>query len=498
MKNDKNENNKNEDDLLNEILGIEGEEEKDEAIALPKKILIGTGAMDKAFTVCRLLKEVRGSSSEWYGLMIGTLDKPEVIRDFVFGKQESSAAHTEIDGSEVGKLTDLVVKERGKDWIVNGWIHSHGGLATFFSGTDDTNMETVLNSVYINTRKSFKKAYNFIEGKKNLSYNKDKKEVLMTGILPTDPEITLGLPSSRGLDKITQEQLKKIVQIKIKQPVLAGWSYSIVVNDKNDKKGHINYKEELPLKHENKTWDESADIVVINEPVYEIKIDENTLKKEIEEKIKAPAPVMVYSNYKNWQNWAHKPWISPSDLYAKGYERIFSKKELSEKIFKKTEIDDDEKIKEPDEESIAEFLQEMCEFYRSAGPTQFPTYEKRQTYHSIVDAILGGINAHPSFSGWLEDRLLKEDKDLKGNYEGALYKLMIDPAVVGSILEYCKTNQDFAKLVVKFRKNHFKRKMALEEYEDSQMSQYEKEESEAKEEKTDNKSIWGAIDGLMD
>lgn len=482
-----------EDDLLNEILGMEEEkEDDDELIVLPETVSIGKGALDKAYAVCRLLKEVRGSSSEWYGLMLSTLDKPEVVRDFVFGKQESGAAHTEIDGEEVGKLTDLATK-RGKDWIVNGWIHSHGGLATFFSGTDDTNMKTVLNSIYLNTRKSFKKSYNLIEGKKTLSYDKAKKEVLMKGALKTDPEICLALPSSKGLEKITQEQLKKIIKIKFKEPVLSGWSYSIVVNDAKDKKGHINYKEELPQKDQSRTWDKSANIIVVDEPIYEIKLDEDALKKEIAEKIKAPAPVVVYSGSKHWEHWSKKPILTARELFAKNYDRLFGKKE-PEVVEEK-----EEEIPEPTEELVGRFIEELFTFYKSAGPTQFPPGEKRKAYETVVEAILGGINAHPSFSDWLEDRILKEDKEFRGDYEHALYQLAIDPAVVKTLLEYAKNDNDFAKLVGTFKKNNFRRKMALEEYEDSQKSKYEKEESETKEEKPKtNQDMWDQINGMLD
>ncbi|MBI2583760.1 MAG: hypothetical protein HYW25_03780 [Candidatus Aenigmarchaeota archaeon] len=267
-------------EILNEILGLDEERRvEDEEITFPKTVRIGRGAMEKAYAICDAVKEARGSI-EWYGLLVSRKEEPVIVRDVAIGNQRSTSGHTEIDGEELAVLAGSIRREFGDEFTVTGWIHSHGSLPAFFSDTDQTNMLNVLNSVRLNTQGRFMQAYRFIEGKKTVSLDRDHGEIVLRGGLATDPEARI---SGAGGDGRISELLPRLY---VRQPVMVGWSHSVVVNDSRESKGSVSVHKEYLLSEKAETWSQDADIEVVEGKDYEIKVDRDALRKEVKKKVK--------------------------------------------------------------------------------------------------------------------------------------------------------------------------------------------------------------------
>lgn len=84
-----------------------------------------------------------GTDLEVQAFLIGENRERIYVEDLYVLKQEVSAAHTEVDSAQIANwITDLVKK--GKDDIVQkiiGTFHSHNTMETFWSATDNENIE---------------------------------------------------------------------------------------------------------------------------------------------------------------------------------------------------------------------------------------------------------------------------------------------------------------------------------------------------------------------
>lgn len=446
------------DDILNEILGIETYEDKVDEIVFPSPIKIGVGAIKKAYKICEFVKDVHKRSIEWYGLMISKKDEPDVVRNVVIGSQQSSDAHTAMKGDEIGKLIYNIEKEFGEDWIVNGWIHSHANFSTFFSGTDDRNMETVLNSVYRNTRKGFKEAFKAIEGRRNAVYDKNKKEIIISGSLDTDAQIVFPVDEF-NLESLTEEQIKKVIKLKIRKPVLVGWSYSIVVNDKSDKKGHINYKKEFPFEEKSENWDEDAEVDILEGKDYELEIDEDKLHSEVESKIKKPIEIIQTIKQR-----IRIPFTSYTGIgYTGGSYPIGFEPEIEVQPKYAKNVEETDETKEVFIDDTLKFLAEVIGLFNPNSSCFLTPHDKARIYKVISDATKKGLelNETPtSYKGWLEDRLETRLDTIKET----VCQLVIDRAVVNTLTDYANKNNKFAKLIMDFTGAKWRKINAFDNY----------------------------------
>ena len=262
--------------VLDEILGTAALPEEEPPLPIPSTVRIGDGALDKAQRICDLVKKIHGISMEWYGFMISKKDRPDTVIDIVIGHQESNAAHTQMDGASISEVSHRVQTSM-PDSLITGWIHSHANFGTIFSETDQNNMETVLNSVYLNTRTPTRVPYQLIEGEMNITYDQAGKLATISGSLDTDMHVQVqGIPV-RNYNNLA---------IRMLQPVLVGWSYSLVVNEKGNRSGHVNCKKEYPLDKHVELWNYPAPVEVVNGIA--LQIDDTSLENELRQYVKRP------------------------------------------------------------------------------------------------------------------------------------------------------------------------------------------------------------------
>lgn len=103
-----------------------------------KRILVDEWVKKKIDAVCRAVKKVFKENYEWIGYLLG--DENYVVRDFYLPYQVISLATVNEDpeyaGTNLIEMEDLINKTGLK---LIGWIHSHGNMSPFHSGTDDQN-----------------------------------------------------------------------------------------------------------------------------------------------------------------------------------------------------------------------------------------------------------------------------------------------------------------------------------------------------------------------
>jgi hypothetical protein len=109
------------------------------------RVPIQRQALEKAFAYIELIPRVIGSHEECYGHLLALEHDPKgIVVDLTLAPDQ------EVNSVHVGLNFDAVCKagEEIKDtpYRIVGWWHSHQQMAVFFSSTDDTNIEDVLNS----------------------------------------------------------------------------------------------------------------------------------------------------------------------------------------------------------------------------------------------------------------------------------------------------------------------------------------------------------------
>jgi len=118
---------------------------------LPQKIAMAHYARVKAYKINELVHTIHGDSFEWYGYTLAKSHTPELIEDIGLPKNDQNLQdYTTIGPSRIAEFQELLPEET----IINGWIHSHGGLNyRHFSNTDEENHLTVLHFVAARLRK---------------------------------------------------------------------------------------------------------------------------------------------------------------------------------------------------------------------------------------------------------------------------------------------------------------------------------------------------------
>lgn len=449
-------------DLVDSLFDDSGSGNGDEPLALPVSVRIGAGALEKAHTICDMVADINKEPIEWYGLMLAASAQPDVVIDLVFGRQESGAAHTEMNGAQIGQLANDVLAAADPRTIV-GWIHSHASFGTFFSGTDHANMKTVLNSVYLNTQRSYMRRLSLIEGRREIVRDDEAMELRLRGSLETDPEFTLDL-SDPGLAALDTATLEKLLSLRVRQSVLAGWSYSLVVNQGRDRAAHISYKQELPLERKVELWDRAAPVEVVEGPDFELALDRDALYAEVKQKIWQPR-IITYATTLGRRRRKRRDFAVPGFDWS-AYENDAD-----------DENDDDAAAAAPcgkaigdpgpglegaiTEEDASTFAAEILSFYTSMPLTAQAYDLDEMLYRAIARGSLlttaGGSDQHQS----LHDRLVAA-ADLRP--EQSVARLTLDPLAVAAIVAYAQDHPGFARLVRNFRGTYVAKREALREH----------------------------------
>lgn len=197
---------------------------------LPKIVQWTSYAKQKASAINSLVREMYGSSLEWYGFTIGHSEKPQLIVDIGLGENaRNDPAYTKIEPEQIGKFCESLPDE----YLINGWIHSHGTMGVFFSGTDERNMVNVLD--FVTTR---------------LKFPVKKQELLIEDIsLLVEGEFSKA-DLKEGTTTIITD--KPIGNAKILETIMGGFSYGMVIIDSGKTGQEIFYKYSSMLTQEEK------------------------------------------------------------------------------------------------------------------------------------------------------------------------------------------------------------------------------------------------------
>ncbi|MEM4641094.1 MAG: hypothetical protein QXW65_01070 [Candidatus Pacearchaeota archaeon] len=232
---------------------------------LPQKIKIYDIALEKAYKINELVRKIYGGSYEWYGFLLGKKDCPEIVVDIGLGENsDNSYAFTRIEPEEIQKF----LASLQEDYIINGWIHSHGDLGyRHFSGTDDRNMETVLSFVSLATRKPVAKRKIAIRDLSIVS----KEDYTIENLKKGSVSIVIDGKANNA---------------KIYETIFGAFSYSIVIDDERWHKQSITYEEKGLLTGYKKVKTEECELEIIQTGKLLDGLELEKLKKEVKEKIK--------------------------------------------------------------------------------------------------------------------------------------------------------------------------------------------------------------------
>lgn len=192
---------------------------------LPTSVHMTTYAVDKAFAVNKLVRELYNKSYEWYGYLLATEKEPELAVDV--GLPKNAMNHlggTGLDPREI----EIYRRSLPQDYFINGWIHSHGDLGfRQFSGTDDRNQPVMLNYVCSKRMTPIRKEalaldHLYIETKEHIGKEEELLSLHMPGV-----ELE-GVARARA---------------KLYELILGGFSYAVVIGDEGWTNQEVYHKE---------------------------------------------------------------------------------------------------------------------------------------------------------------------------------------------------------------------------------------------------------------
>jgi len=190
--------------------------------ALPQDVRITRYALAKAFKINELVRTIYGGSYEWYGYTLADPQDPELIVDIGLPRNDQNLfQYTSIGPEKIAEYQESLPANR----VINGWIHSHGGLEhRQFSKVDERNQRTVLD--YVTTR---------------LRRPVAKREVLIKDLVL----LVKGRHTEKELEKGSVSLITDapVTEARIMETIYGGFCYSIVIGDGEWHEQEIHYKQ---------------------------------------------------------------------------------------------------------------------------------------------------------------------------------------------------------------------------------------------------------------
>ncbi len=189
--------------------------------ALPEEVLITPFAFSKAFAINEAVQRLFQGSFEWYGFTLARRSEPELVVDVGLPQNdENFAEFTRVGAERIAAFLETLPPEL----VVNGWVHSHGDLNfQEFSGTDAANQATVLDYVTTLVRRPLA-----------------KREVLIRDLaLLAKSDFTMEELAVGSVTLITDAPVS---EARIRETVLGGFCYALVVGDGGWHRQEIHYK----------------------------------------------------------------------------------------------------------------------------------------------------------------------------------------------------------------------------------------------------------------
>ncbi len=209
---------------------------------LPEAIAMSRYAQEKSFKINELVREIHGDSFEWYGYTLAARDRPEVVLDIGLPVNEANQQqYVSIDAEKIAAYQENLSAQ----WLINGWIHSHGDLELrTFSSLDEENHATMLDFVFTQLRRPLAKREVVIDDL-----------ALLVGDAGTEADLAGG-----SVTVITDAPVAKV---QILEAVYGGFCYAVVIGDAGWHHQEIHYKERAILSGQARVGRRAAEVVLV-------------------------------------------------------------------------------------------------------------------------------------------------------------------------------------------------------------------------------------------
>jgi hypothetical protein len=232
--------------------------------ALPDKIRMAHYAKQKAFKINELVRSIYQDSYEWYGYTLARRDDPELIVDLGLPRNEQNILqYTRVHPEKIAAYQESLPA----DYLINGWIHSHGNLdLKQFSEIDAENQVTVLDYVTAGLRRPL--------AKREIVIN--EAALLVKGDF-TDADLHQG--------SVTIITDRPVSEVRILETVYGVFCYSIVIGDDGWHHQEIYYKKRGILSGQTTVSQKDSEIVLVDTGRVLTEADIAELTAEVKEKI---------------------------------------------------------------------------------------------------------------------------------------------------------------------------------------------------------------------
>ncbi len=226
-----------------------------EPTKIPETIKMTEGVMKKINTLCQVVDELTYISSEWHAFLLANRNDPTaLIRDIYIAEgAEVGPGETILRPQILARVAEKDIKEynkeKNKDYVIVGVVHSHGNIRVFHSGIDDDNFDNIINAYSAGTKSYSREKLDLIEGK--VKKEVKDSEVIFSGSALEDALVKCALPDESSVKKILEannikgtEKLKGLnkalaqilseIDLQTEQTKSTGFAYSIVVNSNED------------------------------------------------------------------------------------------------------------------------------------------------------------------------------------------------------------------------------------------------------------------------
>jgi hypothetical protein len=231
---------------------------------LPQDLKITRYALTKAFKISELVRQLHQESFEWYGFTIAAKAAPELVIDIGLPKNaENFNEYTRIGPEMIADFQESLPADR----LINGWIHSHGGLDyQKFSGIDAENHLTVLDFVAPLLRKRLA-----------------QKEVLIKDLVLLVKDQVADHDLARG--NVTLITDVPVAEARIMESIYGGFGYGIVIGDGGWHRQEIYYQQRGILSGQTLVSKKEAELILVDTGNSLSEGDIEVLAKEVQEKI---------------------------------------------------------------------------------------------------------------------------------------------------------------------------------------------------------------------
>ena len=242
---------------------------------LPREITMANCALQKAFKINELVREIHKESYEWYGFTLASSENPELILDIGLPNNDLNLHdYTALGSERIAEFQESLPK----DVIINGWIHSHGALNyRHFSKTDEQNHRVVLDFIGGRLRKPLA-----------------KKEIAIQDLVLLVKDEHADRDFEKG--SVTLITDAPIAEATIMETIYGSFCYCIVIGDEGWHEQEIHYRERGILSGHTTTDSKKAEIKFVDTDKSLTQSDISSLSEEVEEKINPhtdPPPELI-------------------------------------------------------------------------------------------------------------------------------------------------------------------------------------------------------------